>query len=318
VIARPAWLRLAARSYRIGGRRLARALRGRDRAGLRAALYRVLVPLEPWRVYELPRVARAGFAGRCLDVSSPKLLASTLRAEGRGDWTAVDLLPEEVALWRLLDPALDLRVEDARALGFPDGSFDNVACVSVIEHVHGAGDAAAMAEMWRVLRPGGVLHLTTNVAAEDREVRTPSAVYATEGPGGAGGPDGGGDGGEGAFFERHYSAESLRGRLLGLPWEVEESEYVRERLPVHGLFFAARPLSFLAGGLLPLVCAANFARLPGPGAIPPGRHGVAYLRLRKPLDGPDPPAGAPARASASPRQYDPRVRSRHIQRGTGR
>jgi SAM-dependent methyltransferase len=276
----------------------------------------VLVPLEPWRVYELPRVARGGFAGRCLDVSSPKLLASTLQAEGRGDWTALDVLADEVALWRLLDPALDLRVEDARALSFPDGSFDNVACVSVIEHVHGDGDAAAMAEMWRVLRPGGVLHLTTNVAARDREVRTRSVVYATEGPGDAAGP--GDDGGEGTFFERHYSAESLRGRLLGLPWEVEESEYVRERLPVHGCFFAARPLSFLAGGLLPLVCAANFARLPGPEAVPPGRHGVAYLRLRKPLEEPDPRVDAPGRAAASPRQYDPRVRYRHIQRGTGR
>jgi SAM-dependent methyltransferase len=280
VIARPAWARLAARSYRIGCRRLVAVLRERDRAGLRAALYRVLVPLEPWRVYELPRVARGSFSGRCLDVSSPKLLASTLQAEGRGDWTAVDVLPDEIALWRVLDPALDVRVEDARALSFADGSFDNVACVSVIEHVHGEGDTTAMAEMWRVLRPGGVLHLTTNVAARAGEVRTRQVVYATEGV--AGEVADGGE--EGAFFERRYSAESLRGRLLALPWEVEESEYVRERLPVHERFFAARPLSFLAGGLLPLVCAANFARVAGPEALPPGHHGVAYLRLRKPAD----------------------------------
>ena len=60
-----------------------------------AGVYRLLVPLEPWRYYELGRVASEPFAGDCLDVSSPKLLASLLQREGRGRWTAVDLLPDE-------------------------------------------------------------------------------------------------------------------------------------------------------------------------------------------------------------------------------
>ena len=34
---------------------------------------------------------------------------------------------------------------------------------------------------------------------------------------------------------------------------------MRERRPVHERFFAARPWSFLAGGLLPLACVRNFA-----------------------------------------------------------
>jgi SAM-dependent methyltransferase len=183
----------------------------------------------------------------------------------------VDVLEDEVACWRALDPGLDLRVEDARALSFGDGAFDAVACVSVIEHVQGDGDAAAMAEMWRVLRPGGVVHLTTNVAARAHDVLTARPVY-----GEAPSPDGR------HFFERRYSAASLRERLLGLPWEVAAQEYVVERRPVHEGFFAARPASFLAGGLLPLVAARNFRRIGGPGEVPAGRHGVAYLRLRKP------------------------------------
>ena len=52
-------------------------------------------------------------------------------------------------------------------------------------------------------------------------------------------------------------------RLLALPWREEAREYVRERRPVHERFFAARPWSFLAGGLLPLACVRNFARHPG-------------------------------------------------------
>ncbi len=185
----------------------------------------------------------------------------------------MDLLADEIARWRTVDPELDLRVEDARALSFADGSFDVVACVSVIEHVAGDGDARAMAEIWRVLRPGGVLHLTTNVSAVAGEVRTARPVYDT------------GDaavGGEGAFFERRYSADTLDRRLLALGWEEEAREYVRERWPVHRRFFAARPLSFLVGGLLPLVCVGNFPRIGGPDELPAGEHGVVYLRLRRP------------------------------------
>ena len=178
------WRPLVAHSYRLGAAWAARGARGGGWPSGRAGVYRLLVPLEPWRYYELGRVASEPFAGDCLDVSSPKLLASLLQREGRGRWTAVDLLPDEVARWRDLDPALDLRVEDARALPFADGSFDAVACVSVIEHVEGDGDAAAMAEIWRVLRPGGVLHLTTNVAARAHDVLVDRPVYGGASAGG--------------------------------------------------------------------------------------------------------------------------------------
>jgi SAM-dependent methyltransferase len=265
------WRPLVAHSYRLAAAWAARGARGGGWPSARAGVYRLLVPLEPWRYYELGRVACEPFAGDCLDVSSPKLLASLLQREGRGRWTAVDLLPDEVARWGDLDPALDLRVEDARELSFAAASFDAVACVSVIEHVEGDGDAAAMAEMWRVLRSGGALHLTTNVAARAHDVLADRPVYG-------GAPAAGGR----HFFERRYSAATLRERLLGLPWEVDAEEYVVERRPVHERFFAARPASFLAGGLLTLVCPRNFAPVAGPAEVPAGRHGVAYMRLRKP------------------------------------
>jgi SAM-dependent methyltransferase len=269
---RPAWSRLAGHSYRLGLAWLGRGARARAWPHPRAGLYRLLVPVEPWRFHELARVAREPLDGDCLDVSSPKLLASLMRRDGRGRWVAVDLFAEEVARWRALDPRLDLRVEDARRLSLPDASFDNVVCVSVIEHIAGEGDAAAMAEMWRVLRPGGALHLTTNVAARAYEVLVDRPVYgeASEEVGGR------------TFFERRYGPHELDARLLREPWVVEAREYVRERRRVHERFFAARPWSFLAGGLLPLVCARNFAPIAGPEELGPGEHGVVYLRLRKP------------------------------------
>jgi SAM-dependent methyltransferase len=267
-----AWRRLVAHSLRLGARWLARGARRRAWPQPRAGLYRLLVPLEPWRYFELARVADEPFAGDCLDVSSPKLLASTLNAAGEGRWVAVDLFADEIARWRVLDPDLDLRVEDARALPFDDDSFDAIACVSVIEHIAGDGDTRAMAEMWRVLRPGGVLHLTTNVAATHTDVWVDRPVWgeASEAVGGR------------IFFERRYSDGALAERLLALPWREECREYARERRPIHDRFFAARPWSFAAGPLLPLICPRNFAAIERAADLPPGAHAAVYLRLRKP------------------------------------
>jgi SAM-dependent methyltransferase len=49
-------------------------------------------------------------------------------------------------------------VADARHLPFADGEFDVVIAAEVLEHIH--DDRAAIAELGRVLRPGGVLAVT--------------------------------------------------------------------------------------------------------------------------------------------------------------
>ena len=48
--------------------------------------------------------------------------------------------------------------QDIQALTYPDGSFDAVLCIEVLEHV--ADPFKAVAEIKRVLRPGGRLLLT--------------------------------------------------------------------------------------------------------------------------------------------------------------
>lgn len=50
-------------------------------------------------------------------------------------------------------------VADAHELPFQDGEFENVLCSEVLEHLH--TPEKAVAEMYRVLAPGGTLILTT-------------------------------------------------------------------------------------------------------------------------------------------------------------
>jgi SAM-dependent methyltransferase len=71
-----------------------------------------------------------------------------------GEYIGVDVSATAVEAARA--GGLDARViEDAAALPFPDGSFDLVTCVEVLEHLFEPD--RAVAEIRRVLRPGGRL-----------------------------------------------------------------------------------------------------------------------------------------------------------------
>jgi SAM-dependent methyltransferase len=52
-----------------------------------------------------------------------------------------------------LEPGIAMERWDITSVPVPDASFDAVICSHVLEHV--ADDRAALAEMWRILRPGG-------------------------------------------------------------------------------------------------------------------------------------------------------------------
>ncbi|MDQ1292828.1 MAG: class SAM-dependent methyltransferase [Actinomycetota bacterium] len=56
------------------------------------------------------------------------------------------------------------RYGDIAAMDFPDGRFDAVTCMSVIEH--GVPQEAFFAQAARVLRPGGVLVVSTDYDAD--------------------------------------------------------------------------------------------------------------------------------------------------------
>jgi hypothetical protein len=130
-----------------------------------------------------------------------------------------------------------------------------------------------MAELWRVLRPGGVLHLTTDLAQVARDVFVDRRLYGEASP----------EISDRVFFAHQYDAGEIESRLLGLPWVVEHREYARQRHERwERWFYGLRPWSYPVGGLLRLACASNFEVSRSVLDLTGRHHGVVYLRLRKP------------------------------------
>ena len=84
--------------------------------------------------------------------------------------TGIDFSPQMLQLARQqaerLGRQVDLRLGDAQALDLPDARFDTVVCTLSLCAI--PDDRRAIAEMRRVLRPGGRLLLLDHVAAEPR------------------------------------------------------------------------------------------------------------------------------------------------------
>jgi ubiquinone/menaquinone biosynthesis C-methylase UbiE len=87
--------------------------------------------------------------------------------------TGIDFSPAMLAIARAeanrLGRAVELREGDAQALDLPDACFDTVVCTLSLCAI--PDDRRAVAEMHRVLRPGGRLLLLDHVAGQPRWVR---------------------------------------------------------------------------------------------------------------------------------------------------
>ncbi len=85
--------------------------------------------------------------------------------------TAGDL---ETARKHIEGPGVRLEVASALDLPFDAASFDTVVCWEVLEHIPKGTEAQAFREIRRVLRPGGVLYLSTPHASVVSNVLDPA------------------------------------------------------------------------------------------------------------------------------------------------
>ena len=204
-------------------------LKSLGRVPWRKAAARFVNPISYTRAleYELVLDGLGALDGkRVLDIGSPKLLAFAIGRHCEVDLVSTDIDGRAIESWEHVwpqvastDAASTVRFEqaDARALPYPDASFDAVYALSVVEHIPDAGDSVALAEIARVLRPGGSAVLTVPFDPHEySEEWLAGAVFEREA----------GDAAQ--FYQRRYDEEALNERLATPALALEHVDYFGE------------------------------------------------------------------------------------------
>jgi ubiquinone/menaquinone biosynthesis C-methylase UbiE len=184
-------------------------------------------------------------------------------------------------------PRISYMRGDAQALPFCDGAFSHAVCSEVLEHLE--DDRRALAELWRVLRPGGVLALTVPSASYPAAWDPPNYLLervinrhlSGERPW------------SGIWYghRRLYSEVELRTIVEEAGFQIEEERPLTHSCPpfAHLLLYGVlKPL--LLSGLLPDRLARAGNRLHAATAEPSGALAVATRlleRIDQPNDNPD-------------------------------
>ena len=179
-------------------------------------------PMDSFRYFELDfalRVTADAHPERYLDVSSPRLVPLMILNARRGLIAdIINPIPEDLRDTQAL--ALSMGLADRCRGGqqliedvpFPDGSFDLITSISVIEHI--PDEQAAIAKIWRLLRPGGRLVITIPCARESEEEYTNLDEYSLFGSDKQGF----------VYWQRYYDRAALDARIFsvtGTPARME-------------------------------------------------------------------------------------------------
>ena len=139
----------------------------RRSAGVLGALryrFRSIVDLQLLTCQRFLAPRLAVLSGALLDVGCGEMPFRPLLAPSL-TYTGIDV-PSADAFGMREHP--DIVAFDGRAIPFPESSFDAILCTEVLEHVE--DPAGLVAEMLRVLRPGGVLLATVPFSARVHHV----------------------------------------------------------------------------------------------------------------------------------------------------
>ncbi len=119
-------------------------------------------PLDRWLLERVAREAR----GPVLDVGcGPGHVTAFLAAHG-ADARGLDLSPGMIAVARARAPGREFAVGDLRALPHADGTLGAVVAMYALCHLAREQLAAAVAELARVVAPGGLLLLAVHAGDE--------------------------------------------------------------------------------------------------------------------------------------------------------
>jgi SAM-dependent methyltransferase len=129
---------------------------------------------KPFDRDQLDRFATLVDGGRVCDVGcGPGQVARYLHERGC-DVFGIDLSPRMVELAARLNPGIEFRVNDLRSLELADATLAGIVCFYSLIHLRRDQLAGALAELRRVLRPGGALLLALH---EGDETRRPGEMW---------------------------------------------------------------------------------------------------------------------------------------------
>lgn len=253
----------------------------------RDALKRLVLPVEYIRCAEFRYVLQhldVTADHRVLDIGSPKLLSLFLAARVGADVWATDLVDYFFTAYGAYASSVlrrgreryRMETQDAQALTYSDEAFDRIFSVSVVEHIPGDGDVAAMQEIARVLKPGGLVCLTVPWSdhgyVEEFQAKGNADAYWVQ----AGSE-------ERVFYQRAYDRDSIEKRLLGQQDldVVDVSFWGERRIAVEDAILNRRLPRLARYAMLPAHFALNRMFLRPLGEAEPSRKKVACVTLRK-------------------------------------
>jgi SAM-dependent methyltransferase len=252
----------------------------------RHAVKRLVLPVEYIRCSEFRYVLEhLDVTGdhRVLDIGSPKLLSLFLASRVGANIWATDLVDDFFPPYAAYAASVlgskrqryVIETQDARTLTYRDESFDRVFSVSVVEHIPGDGDARAIQEIARVLKPGGIACLTVPWSdrgyLEEFHAAGPDVYWVRSSDR------------EKVFYQRAYDRASLQARLL----EHDRLELVdlsfrgERRIAVEDAILNPRLPRFVRYAMLPAHFALNRLFLSELGETERSCKKVACLTLRK-------------------------------------
>jgi SAM-dependent methyltransferase len=147
---------------------------------------------------------------KILDISSPYLFGFYLASFFDGEYNYINPDSNDLNLVQKYSSRINFKMQysadsaNATNLTFSDNSFTHIISISVIEHINGNGDSEAIREMWRVLKPNGLLILTFPVAKVFKEEFSDKDTYGLNVQ----------QIKERFFFQRIYDERTIEERLL--------------------------------------------------------------------------------------------------------
>ena len=255
-------------------------------AAPRHAVKRLLLPVEYIRCAEFRYVLEhlnVTADHRVLDIGSPKLLSLFLASRVGANIWATDLVDDFFPPYAAYAASMlgseqsryVIETQDARTLTYRDESFDRVFSVSVVEHIPDDGDARAMQEIARVLKPGGLVCLTVPWSdrgyVEEFHAPGPDVYWVRSSDQ------------QKVFYQRAYDRGSLQARLLQHDRLelVDLSFWGERRIAVESALLNRRLPRLVRYAMLPAHFALNRLFLRPLGETERSRKKVACLTLRK-------------------------------------